>query len=201
MKIIYIESTPNNAHNNSDSRALLYNEAGIRMLADSALLVKGRPFFIPDLEGPCVGRMVWGIRLNRLGKHIAERYAARYYDKITMGLCFVAEGCRKRLLEQGAASDAVARNFDGAICLGSWTELPEAENLELKIQAAGMTLQDRIEQWRKTADEAIVAVSRHQTMRQGDLLLFETEVHIEVSENTHMTCELQKNRILDFNIK
>ena len=53
---------------------------------DSSLLVNRKPFFVPDWSDdvrmtPCVV-----LRVSRMGKNIASRFASRYYDAVAPGL-------------------------------------------------------------------------------------------------------------------
>ena len=56
------------------------------MKGDSSLLVNRKPFFIPDWSEdvrmtPCVV-----LRVSRMGKNIAARFASRYYDAFNFGI-------------------------------------------------------------------------------------------------------------------
>ena len=53
---------------------------------DSALLVNRKPFFIPDETNNPVAFPALALRVCRLGKHIAPRFANRYYDAVAPAL-------------------------------------------------------------------------------------------------------------------
>ncbi len=41
------------------------------------------------------------VRINRLGKNIAPRFANRYYDAVTVGIDFTARDLQRKFREQG----------------------------------------------------------------------------------------------------
>ena len=71
----------------------LPKEPVIFMKPDSALLKDSKPFFIPDFCEQVDYETELVVRINRLGKNIAERFAHRYYDAVTVGIAS-ATGCR-----------------------------------------------------------------------------------------------------------
>ena len=56
---------------------------------DTAISPKGHPFFIPDFSNNVHYEVELVIRINRLGKHIEEKFAHKYYDQIGLGIDFV----------------------------------------------------------------------------------------------------------------
>ena len=64
----------------------LPEEPVIFMKPDSALLKDSKPFFIPDFSQQVDYETELVVRINRLGKNIAPRFASRYYDAVTVGI-------------------------------------------------------------------------------------------------------------------
>ena len=62
----------------------LPEEPVIFLKPDSALLKDGKPFFIPDFSKQVDYETELVVRISRLGKNIAPRFAHRYYDAIFM---------------------------------------------------------------------------------------------------------------------
>ena len=115
---------------------------------DSSLLVNRKPFFVPDWSEdvrmtPCVV-----LRVSRMGKNIASRFASRYYDAVAPGLNMQAAD----LLAQGDWTMGWA--FDYSLVVGTFVA-PELLNDYTTIISA---------------DEAIERVSRVMTIRQGDMI-------------------------------
>lgn len=202
MKLVTFEASFGEAHNIKEEKTLIYPEGLIRVLPDTALLSGGRPFFVPDLPGPVTGHQAWGVRVSRLGRHIAERFSSRYYDAVTTGICFEAEKLLEMLHTSETGGSAIAAyGFDGAVSIGAWKALPEDNHLEGEIRTQAGTLSFTEENWRKKADLAVSLLSRYFTLRQGDILLMKTRGRIEAEEDDHVAGWLQGERLLDFNIK
>ena len=112
---------------------------------DSSLLVNRKPFFVPDWSDdvrmtPCVV-----LRVSRMGKNIASRFASRYYDAVAPGLNMQAAD----LLAQGNWTMGWA--FDYSLVVGTFELLNDYTTII-------------------SADEAIERVSRVMTIRQGDMI-------------------------------
>ena len=69
--------------------------------ADSALLTRGKPFFVPDNLGRIDYEAEVVVRISRLGKNIATRFAHRYYDAVTVGIDFTARDLQRRACAAG----------------------------------------------------------------------------------------------------
>ena len=73
-------------HENED----LSKEPVIFMKPDSAWVKDSKPFFIPDFSKRVDYETELVVRICRLGKNIAPRFAHRYYDAVTVGIDFTA---------------------------------------------------------------------------------------------------------------
>lgn len=118
------------------------------MKGDSSLLVNRKPFFIPDWSDdvrvtPCVV-----LRVSRLGKNIASRFASRYYDVFAPGLNI----CAVDWLAKGDTVRGWA--FDYSLPIGQFVD-----NLSWLSHETILSF-----------DEAIQRVSQIMTIRQGDMI-------------------------------
>ncbi len=77
-------------HNKELGHTQVNTEPVIFMKPDSAILKDGKPFFIPDFSKEIHYETELVVRINRLGKNIAPRFANRYYDAVTVGIDFTA---------------------------------------------------------------------------------------------------------------
>ncbi len=173
--------------------------------SDTTLLLAGKPFFVPDYAQPCTLQAELVVHVCRLGRHISERFAHRYYDAATIGISFTAENLRKELKAKGLPWD-VAVGFDGSSALGEMVKLSPEE-----IQQAGFSFtldsgttlyKGEAAQMTFSIDKIIAHVSRYYTLRQGDLIFCGSPLPaLEAELNTHVTGYLNDRRVLDFNIK
>ena len=85
--------------------------------ADSALLKDHKPFFIPDHLGRVEYETEIVVRICKLGKTVAERFAPRYYDAVTVGIDFTAREMQQKLRREGLPWE-LCKGFDGSAALG-----------------------------------------------------------------------------------
>src|SRR5207244_4229561 len=113
------------------------------------------------------------LRVCREGKHIAEEFASRYYDGITVGIDITARDVQQRL-KQGGLPWEMAKAFDGSAPVGEMVKMETLENKKeilfcLKKNATPVkqgNSKDMIFSFRKI----ISYVSRFITLRTGDLI-------------------------------
>ena len=93
----------------------VYTEPVVFTKCDSALVTRGRPFFIPDYTNECEYEAELVVRICRMGRSISERFAYRYYDAVTVGVDFTARDLQRELRAKGliAEMDTLARNIKG----------------------------------------------------------------------------------------
>ena len=87
-------------HNKELGHTQVNTEPVIFMKPDSAILKDGKPFFIPDFSNEIHYETELVVRINRLGKNIAPRFANRYYDAVTVGIDFTARDLQRKFREQ-----------------------------------------------------------------------------------------------------
>jgi 2-keto-4-pentenoate hydratase/2-oxohepta-3-ene-1,7-dioic acid hydratase in catechol pathway len=130
------------------------NEVKMVLKSDSSLMVNRKPFFIPDWceDIRCVPCVV--VRICKLGKHVATKFAERYYDSIAPALNIYAEDYRQK-------GDPIrAWAFDNALPVGTFMSLDKYHPNDLII----------------SIDRAVTEVSRLMTIRQGDLIFIERQI-------------------------
>ena len=123
---------------------------------DSCMLNNRKPFFVPDwTEETCVTECIV-LRVSRLGKEIARKFAGRYYDAIAYGADFTAMDILREAQAKGEPwTRAIA--FDYSLAIGKWREVND-----------GCRMTDG--EWLMSPEEAIVEASKVMTIRQGDLI-------------------------------
>lgn len=130
------------------------------IIPDSAIILPGRPLFVPDFTASWRAELLPAVRISRLGKGMAERFATRYYDAVTllMRLCPPPE------FEGGLASA-----FDGTIMLGCWIPVSDID------LGAPFVIRAGEEEWSVAPadlgiDSAIAAIGQLMTLRNGDIV-------------------------------
>lgn len=194
------------AHNKElDGTLLLPEEPVIFSKADSALLKDGKPFFIPDFTEQCDYETELVVRICRLGKNIAPRFARRYYDAVTVGIDFTARDMQRRFRGEGRPWE-LCKGFDGSAAVGTFVpvdELTDVQRLHFRLDINGQTVQrgfsgDMI----FTVDELIAYVSRFYTLKMGDLLYTGTPAGVgPVHIGDHLEGYIGERKVLDFNVR
>lgn len=181
------------------------SEPVICMKPDTALLRDGNPFFLPDFSNEIHYETELVLKINRLGKNIAEKFAHRYYDEITVGIDFTARDLQRRQKELGLPWE-IAKGFDNSASIGEFISkksIPDINNINFHLDINGKTAQqgnscDLIYSF----DKIIAYVSRFFTLKIGDLVFTGTPAGIGgVSINDRLEGYIENKKLLDFRIK
>ena len=183
----------------------LPQEPVIFMKPDSALLKDGKPFFIPDFSEQVDYETELVVRINRLGKNIAERFAHCYYDAVTVGIDFTARDLQRKYRAEGKPWE-LCKGFDNSAAIGDWIPVErfkDIQQLNFHLDIDGKTVQrgyagDMLFK----IDQIIAYVSRFCTLKIGDLLFTGTPVGVgPVQVNNHLEGYLEDEKVLDFYIR
>ena len=111
-------------------------EPVIFLKPDTSLLLKNQPFFIPPFSEDVHYEVEVLVRINRIGKHIQEKFSHKYYDEIGLGIDFTARDLQAKLKAKGLPWEK-AKAFDGAAVVGAWiskSELPNVDDLNFQMK-------------------------------------------------------------------
>jgi fumarylpyruvate hydrolase len=193
------------AHNKELHHTLELTEPTIFMKSDSSLLKDGKPFFIPDFSSEIHYETELVVKIDRLGKNIAERFAHRYYSEVTVGIDFTARDLQRRLREQGLPWE-ISKAFDNSAVIGTFIPLEKAGNvnqLSFHLDMNGKTVQQgNTADMLFSVDQIIAYVSRFFTLKIGDLIYTGTPVGVgPVSIGDHLEGYLGERKLLDFHVR
>ena len=111
-------------------------EPVIFLKPDSAILKDGKPFFIPDFSNEVHYETEVVVRICRLGKNIAPRFAHRYYDAVTVGIDFTARDLQRKFREAGNPWE-LCKGFDNSAAIGTFVPLEQVggnvQNLDFHL--------------------------------------------------------------------
>ena len=176
------------------------NDRSYRLMADSTMLVGNKPFFIPDFAPEFVLHPALAVRIDRLGKNIAPRFAHRYYQSASA--CAVVEA---KVEAQFAHLDARYTAFDGAFMLGKAIPITDLD------ADGGLKVQTRIndDQSLSTSlittrqiDDIIAEASEYFTLKMGDMIVIgsDNEGH-SLSIGEHLSGTINEKDSLTMRIK
>ena len=192
-------------HNQEMGHTDIGKEPVIFMKPDSALLRDGKPFFLPDFSADMQYEAEVVVRICRLGKHIAPRFAHRYYDAVTVGIDFTARDLQQRFRQEGLPWE-LAKGFDNSAAIGRFLPLEQlggnVQQLDFRLDIDGREVQHgRTSDMLTGVDDLIAYVSRFMTLKMGDLLFTGTPAGVgPVSIGQHLQGYLGEENVLDFYI-
>lgn len=192
-------------HNKELGHTLVNTEPVIFMKPDSAILKDGKPFFIPDFSNEIHYETELVVRINRLGKNIATRFASRYYDAVTVGIDFTARDLQRKFREAGHPWE-LSKGFDSSAAIGTFVpaeRFEDIQHLNFHLDIDGKTVQSgNTADMLFRIDDIISYVSRFVTLKIGDLLFTGTPAGVgPVSIGQHLEGYLEKDKLLDFYIR
>lgn len=94
---------------------------------ETALLQKRQPFFMPKFTTDIHHEVELVLRINKAGKNIAERFAHKYFDEITVGIDFTARDLQSELKAKGLPWE-LAKGFDGSAPTGEFISLKDIDS-------------------------------------------------------------------------
>lgn len=146
------------------------------------------------------------VRICRLGKNIAPRFAHRYYDAVTVGIDFTARDLQRKFREAGNPWE-LCKGFDNSAAIGTFISLEQAggdlQNLDFHLDIDGCEVQrGNTADMLFKIDDIIAYVSRFMTLKIGDLLFTGTPAGVgPVSVGQHLQGYLGGEKLLDFHIR
>ena len=193
-------------HNKELGHTQENSEPVIFMKPDSAILKDGKPIFVPDFSHEVHYETEVVVRICRLGKNIAPRFAHRYYDAVTVGIDFTARDLQRKFREAGNPWE-LCKGFDNSAAIGTFISLEQAggdlQNLDFHLDIDGREVQrGNTADMLFKIDDIIAYVSRFMTLKIGDLLFTGTPAGVgPVSVGQHLQGYLGGEKLLDFHIR
>lgn len=186
----------------------LLNEAEpvIFMKPDTALLKNNRPFYVPDFSEEIHYETEIVVKINRLGKNIARRFAHRYYNEITVGIDFTARDLQRKLMKEGKPWE-ICKAFDCSAVTGEFVELAETgfsiDDIPFRLHINGNCVQKgNTREMIQKVDEIISYISRYFSLKIGDLIFTGTPAGVgEVHPGDQLTAYIGEKELLHFRIK
>ncbi len=172
---------------------------------DTALLRNNKPFFIPDFTHELHYETELIVRINRLGKNIAPRFACRYYSEVGLGVDFTARDLQRELRAAGKPWE-LCKGFDGSAVVSEFVPLDRLGNvqqLSFRLDINGRTVQQgNTADMIFSVDELIAYVSRFFTLKIGDILFTGTPVGVgKVEIDDRLEGYIGNEKMFDFKVK
>lgn len=183
----------------------LPTEPVIFLKPETALILKRQPFFLPAFSQDIHHEIELLVKINRVGKHIEERFAHRYYDELSVGLDFTARDTQQFLKEKGLPWEK-AKAFDGSAAVGEWvskTDLGNLNDLHFHLEKNGEVVQKgHSAHMIFSIDRLVAEVSKYFTLKKGDILFTGTPAGVgPVAAEDVLTAYLGDQKLLELRVK
>jgi len=172
---------------------------------DTSILLKNRPFFLPDFSQNTQYELELVVRINKVGKCIQERFAHTYYDEVGLGIDFTARDLQKQCMDKGEPWE-IAKGFDNSAAVSEFVPLNEFENinnLNFHLLLNGKQVQrGNTSDMLFFVDKLIAYVSQFITLKIGDLLFTGTPSGVgKLTIGDHLQAYLEDRKLLDFFVR
>lgn len=174
------------------------------MKPDTALLPPHNPFFYPGFSKDVHYETELVIKISRNGRHIAERFANKYYKEISVGIDFTARDLQAICKQKGLPWE-IAKAFDFSAPVGRFIKIDQwnQQNIPFGLKING--------EWRQKGnsndmlfsfDKIIAYVSQFVTLRSGDLIFTGTPSGVgPVKIEDQFEAFIGEEKLLSFHVK
>lgn len=131
-------------------------------------------FFIPDFSSDIYYETEVVVKINKMGKNIAERFAHRYYEELTVGIDFTALDVQNDLKRKGLPWD-ISKAFDNSAAIGNFVSKEnfggKVDCIDFRLKLNGNDVQvGNTNRMIHSIDKIIAYASSFFTLKTGDLI-------------------------------
>lgn len=177
----------------------------IFMKPDSAVLPSQQDFYIPEFSNNVHYEVEVLVKIKKVGKHISEKFAHKYYDEIGLGIDFTARDLQSQLKEKGLPWEK-AKGFDGSAVVGKFfskEEFADVNDISFSLDKNDEKVQDgntNLMLWK--IDEIIAYISKYFMLKKGDLIFTGTPAGVgKVSADDVLTGEINGKQAFKISVK
>ena len=203
MKIFAIGQ--NYTEHNKELNSKHPSEPVVFMKPDTAILRNNKPFYVPDFSNELHYETELIVKINRIGKNIAPRFAHRYFSEIGLGVDFTARDLQRKLKAEGKPWE-ISKAFDNSAVIGDFITVDETTNVQdiyFSLDLNGHTVQrGHSAEMIFPIYDLIAYVSRFFTLKIGDILFTGTPAGVgTVKPGDELKGFIGEQKMFDFNIK
>ena len=172
---------------------------------DSSILPKNQPFIIPSFSENIHFETELVFKIDKVGKHIAQKFAHKYYSRFTLGIDFTARDIQNSLKKESLPWE-LSKGFDGACFVANkWLKTCDFNLQEINFSLHKNDTQVQLgnsEQMIWKIDELIAYVSQFFTLKIGDLIFTGTPAGVgQVLPNDVLSGFINEVKMFSLNIK
>jgi len=173
---------------------------------DTALLRNNAPFYYPDFSKDIHYEVELVLKICKDGKNIDEKFAAKYYDAIGVGIDFTARDLQQKAKEKGLPWD-IAKGFNGSAPVSdkfiSIDEFKNLKDINFSLQVDGLLKQQGNTGFMLFNFDYIISyLSTFFTLRTGDLIFTGTPKGVgPIKIGNVLSAYIENEKLLEFEIK
>lgn len=172
---------------------------------DTSLIRNNQPFFYPNFSKEIHYELEIVLKVNRLGRNIAERFAPRYFSEIALGVDFTARDIQQQCKEQGLPWE-ISKAFDGSAPISKFVSIDSLNDIgtiDFWLEKNGVeVLRGNSSQMIFNYSRIIAYVSQFFTLKIGDLIFTGTPAGVgPVAIGDRLKGYMNGNLMLDFFVR
>lgn len=171
---------------------------------DSAYATDKNPFFLPDFSQEIHYETELVVKISKLGKNIAEKFAHRYYEEFTLGLDMTARDIQNEARSKGLPW-TTSKGFDQSAIVGKFLakDCFNLQALHFHLDINGERRQEGFTgDMIFSIDQLVSYASRFFTLKTGDLIFTGTPMGVgPVAINDTLEAYVGERKLLEVRIK
>lgn len=169
--------------------------APVTLLTDSSVSRNHRPLFLPPHSDSWVITISPAVRISRLGKFVAPKFASRYYDAVTLVARLRPAG------DLHLPASAIDTAFDSSIVTGDWIEFDGTARQSLPLSIDG-DISHSINLDLDIVNDTVAWLSSYFMIKHGDIIIpGDLPDRLPARIDSALKISLNDTNCLDFRIK
>ena len=172
---------------------------------DSSIIAKNQNFIIPAFSNEIHHEVELVIKINKVGKHIDQSFANKYYNEIGLGIDFTARDIQNNLKEKGHPWEK-SKAFDNSCLVGDFINKDKFDDLS-KIDFSLKKNNELVQMGNSSnmlwkVDELISYISQYFTLKIGDLIFTGTPSGVsKVNSEDLLEGYINSNKMFSLKVK
>lgn len=171
---------------------------------DTASHAADKPFYHPEFSNDIHYEVELLFKICKVGKHIEEKFAHKYYNEIGIGIDFTARDLQEDCKTKGTPWE-IAKSFDQSAVVSAFQP---KENFDLSSTRFSLSVNNETRQAGNSKDmifsidKIISYVSQFITLKVGDVIFTGTPSGVgKINVGDRITCSLENKCLIDIEIK
>ncbi len=175
------------------------------MKPDTALVRNNNSFYYPEHSNNVHYETEIIIKISKKGKHIAEQFAYKYFNEISIGIDFTARDVQAECKKKGLPWE-IAKAFDQSAPVGKFinkSSIDDINKLKFSLKINGVEKQNgNTNNMIFSFNKIIAYVSKFITLKEGDLIFTGTPKGVgPIAIGDHFEAFIEGKKLLDFLVR